>query len=194
MGLRESKKAKTRQAIADAALALFAERGFEAVTVAEVAVAAEVAERTLFRYFGDKEELLFGQADAVRGTIEAALAARPAAEPPAVAVREALRALTPALQSRQAAARVRQKVIDASPRLVARERAKLAGYERVLADGLVARGADPAVARLLGRAAMACAQESLVRWFADADPQRPGLAERGRAAFAELAAELARVS
>jgi hypothetical protein len=96
-----------------------------------------------------------------------------------------------ASQLTQAEARARQAVIAASPALRQRERAKLASYEDALADGLVARGAKPPAARLLARAAVACADEAHQRWLADANPSRPGLAGRGREAFAELAAELA---
>ncbi|MFE6786413.1 TetR family transcriptional regulator [Streptomyces sp. NPDC057680] len=57
-GLRERKKARTRQALSDAAVVLFLERGFDAVSVAEVAAAAEVSKPTLFRYFPAKEDLV----------------------------------------------------------------------------------------------------------------------------------------
>ncbi|MFF2306929.1 TetR/AcrR family transcriptional regulator [Streptomyces sp. NPDC058128] len=57
-GLRERKKARTRQALSDAAVTLFLERGFDAVSVAEVAAAAEVSKPTLFRYFPAKEDLV----------------------------------------------------------------------------------------------------------------------------------------
>ncbi|MFF7443631.1 TetR/AcrR family transcriptional regulator [Streptomyces sp. NPDC008122] len=57
-GLRERKKARTRQALSDAAIALFLRKGFDAVSVAEVAAAAEVSKPTLFRYFPAKEDLV----------------------------------------------------------------------------------------------------------------------------------------
>ncbi|MFF0477277.1 TetR/AcrR family transcriptional regulator [Streptomyces sp. NPDC004284] len=57
-GLRERKKARTRQALSDAAIALFLEKGFDGVSVAEVAAAAEVSKPTLFRYFPAKEDLV----------------------------------------------------------------------------------------------------------------------------------------
>ncbi|WP_338494857.1 TetR family transcriptional regulator [Streptomyces sp. SJL17-4] len=57
-GLRERKKERTRQALSDVAVALFLERGFDAVSVAEVAAAAEVSKPTLFRYFPAKEDLV----------------------------------------------------------------------------------------------------------------------------------------
>ncbi len=61
--MRERKKLQTRQHIADTAMRLFSERGFDAVTVDEVARAAEVSKKTVFNYFPTKEDLVFGNAD-----------------------------------------------------------------------------------------------------------------------------------
>ncbi len=90
-GLRERKKQRTRQAIAAAALRLFIERGFEQVTVAEVAAAAEVAEKTVFNYFPTKEDLFFADAAAMdSGVIIDAIRQRPAGESPLDAFRRLL--------------------------------------------------------------------------------------------------------
>ncbi len=90
-GLRERKKQRTRQAIAEAALRLFIERGFEQVTVAEVAEAAEVAEKTVFNYFPTKEDLFFADAAAMdSGVIIDAIRERPAGESPSGALRRLL--------------------------------------------------------------------------------------------------------
>jgi AcrR family transcriptional regulator len=77
-GLREWKKARTRLAISDVATRLFVERGFEAVTVSDIAAAAEVSVKTVFNYFASKEELFFDRADDVIGAIADAVLERPA--------------------------------------------------------------------------------------------------------------------
>jgi AcrR family transcriptional regulator len=87
---------------------LFAARGFQAVTLAEVADAAEVVQRTVFRYFADKEELLFGDDPAVQAHLGAALAARPAQEPPAAAVLEAVVSLALLWQDDRDQGRIRR--------------------------------------------------------------------------------------
>ena len=90
--LRERKKQRTRQAISDAATELFAERGFEAVTIDEVAAAAEVSKKTVFNYFGSKEDLLFDEAEAAEARLIAAVRERAEGEPLLAAVRRTVRA------------------------------------------------------------------------------------------------------
>jgi AcrR family transcriptional regulator len=77
VGLRERKKAATRQGISDAATRLFEARGFEAVTLADIAAAADVAQKTIWNYFGSKEDLFFDAEPAVRDALVAAIAAGP---------------------------------------------------------------------------------------------------------------------
>jgi AcrR family transcriptional regulator len=88
-GLRESKKARTRQAISDVATRLFAEHGFEQVTVAQIAAAADVSVKTVFNYFGSKEELFFDRADELLAGLVRTVTDRP----PGVTVTDALHAL-----------------------------------------------------------------------------------------------------
>jgi len=78
LGLRERKKQQVRQVIADTAEALFAERGFEQVTIAEIAQAADVSKKTVFNYFPAKEDLYFDQDQAMEaGLIRAVRERRP---------------------------------------------------------------------------------------------------------------------
>src|SRR3981081_554741 len=75
-GLRERKKQQTRELIADAARRLFADRGFDAVTVAQVARAANVSEVTVFNYFSTKEDLFYGGMQFFEETLLDAVRAR----------------------------------------------------------------------------------------------------------------------
>jgi AcrR family transcriptional regulator len=86
-GLRERKKVATRQAISNVATQLFTERGFENVTVAEIAAAANVAKMTVFNYFARKEDLFFDREDESRELARAALAERRSRESPVEALR-----------------------------------------------------------------------------------------------------------
>src|SRR3954449_6239292 len=90
LGLRERKKLRTRQLIADTARRLFAERGFEHVTVAEVAREAEVAQATVFNYFPTKEDLFYSRLEAFEDELLAALRRRPAGTSVAAAFAEFL--------------------------------------------------------------------------------------------------------
>jgi AcrR family transcriptional regulator len=87
-GLRDLKKARTRQLIADTAARLFAERGYERVTVGEIARAAEVAEQTLYNYFPTKEQLVTDRERHIQERLSELIRARPAGTSPAVAIRD----------------------------------------------------------------------------------------------------------
>src|SRR6476469_1985072 len=86
-GLRETKKARTRLAISDAATQLFVERGFEQVTVAEIAEAADVSVKTVFNYFPAKEDLFFDRADELLAGLLRTIAERPEARTITTALR-----------------------------------------------------------------------------------------------------------
>jgi AcrR family transcriptional regulator len=151
MGLRELKKRQTRELIADTAWRLFADRGFERVTVAEVARQAQVAEATVFNYFPTKEDLFYHRLETFEAGLVEAVAAREAGEPALAAVRRYLLAsgglLTQAAAG-DADARQRlrtvNRVIAASPALQAREQQAIARSTDRLAELLAAdTGAAP---------------------------------------------------
>ena len=88
IGLREVKKARTRQLIADTAARLFAEHGYEHVTVTDVAREAEVAEQTVYNYFPAKEQLVTDREQQVQDRLSDLIRSRPPAVTPAAAVRD----------------------------------------------------------------------------------------------------------
>src|SRR6476620_11232243 len=89
LGLRERKKAMTRLALEDAALELFATKGFDNTTVDEIADACNVSRRTFFRYFATKEDIFSGDKDEHDTQMFEMIAARPADEPALLSLREA---------------------------------------------------------------------------------------------------------
>ncbi|MEU6738118.1 TetR/AcrR family transcriptional regulator [Streptosporangium sandarakinum] len=108
--LRERKRQRTRQAIVDAAVELFEERGYEGTTVADIAEAAEIGTRTFFSYFASKEEVLFPESDSRVAAAVEAIATRGPEERPADVLLRALRTVnrdSDEMVSRVAALRLR---------------------------------------------------------------------------------------
>ena len=137
LGLRERKKLRTRQLIADTAMRMFAERGFDAVPVAAVARAAEVSEATVFNYFPTKEDLVYRGMEAFEAELLAAVRDRPAGESIVAAFgRFVLQPrgflVAPDEESVHYLIAV-AKMIPASPALLARERQILDRYTASLA-------------------------------------------------------------
>lgn len=170
--LREQRKLRTTADIAAAALELFSARGYADVTVAEVAAAAQVGERTLYRYFADKEDLLFAEDESMREHLRAAIDHQDAGDPPFTALRKASTVVARELDSRRDDVRRRSEVIASAPALAARERAKQADWETVLAEALRDRGIPANESRLLARIAVACYDEAVTRWLDGDKPQR----------------------
>jgi AcrR family transcriptional regulator len=138
-GLRERKKAETRLAISDVATRLFIERGFESVTVAEVAEAANVSVNTVFNYFPSKEELFFDRGREVRSATSRAIRARKHGESAVAALRRDFRKTMKGEGGRLFAQRVRPFVetIERSPALQARARLLIEESEHELVDTLI---------------------------------------------------------
>jgi len=147
-----------------AAMALFGERGFENTTVAEIAERAGLTERTFFRHFTDKRDVLFGGAGALQELLVSGVANAPASASPLEAVAAALDAAAALLQQRRAGATVRQAVISASTELRERELIKLAALATALADALRGRGVKEPAASLTAEAAIAVFKVAFESW------------------------------
>ncbi|MEU2258045.1 TetR family transcriptional regulator [Nocardia xishanensis] len=190
MSLRDRKKERTRRAIAGAALRLFAERGFEAVTIADIAAAAEVGTRTLHRYYSGKDELLFAEDDEHRAELSRLLAARPQGEAPEETLAAVIGPMVGHFANRLDDLRLRDALIAANPALQARDLAKRGAVEALLAGHLAKQmGVDPAedVRPLLwAKVGMACFFAGFEIWL------RTGgeLADHVTAARTALVAEL----
>jgi AcrR family transcriptional regulator len=183
-GLRERKKRETRQQISDMATAMFIERGFDAVTISQVAQAAGVAKMTVTNYFPRKEDLVFDRAGAIVAGLAAAIAARAPGESLLTAIRRdyeqaAARAdVTLGLSGREFA-----RMIASSPVLVSRTLEMNDQREQALGDAIAAEtGADTIQQRIVA------AQLAAVPRVLAAEGWRRSLAGAPRE---EIAADLA---
>jgi AcrR family transcriptional regulator len=167
-----------------AAFELFVERGFEQTTVAEIAARAELTERTFFRHFADKREVLFAGQDELTAEIVRALAEAPAELAALDAAVVAVEASAQVLGDRPDGPRARQAVIDAHPDLRERELIKMEGLASAVAEGLERRGVPAAAASLAALSAVAVFRTGFERWIT-ADGGR-GLDACIRDALAEL--------
>ncbi|WP_037603396.1 TetR/AcrR family transcriptional regulator [Streptacidiphilus rugosus] len=188
-GLRERKKQRTHTAISDAAITLFLEHGFNQVSVAQVADAAEVSKRTLFTYFPTKEDLVVHRLADHETELARVVRARPAGTGPLTAVREhflqGLRDRDPitGLNDHPQVKRVRRMILDA-PSLVARMDRFRTGAERALAEALQETSDT---AELTAR--LAAVQIVGVRWTLAED--NAARLERGETADARYAGAVA---
>ena len=148
MGLRERKKLATRQLIAETARRLFAERGFDGVTVAEIARAAEVSEKTVFNYFPTKEDLVYWRLEDFEAQILGAIADREPGEPALEAFGRFVLTQRGLMVERDPAAREEllrlSRVIAESPALLEREQQIFRRFTASLAAQLAQEtGASP---------------------------------------------------
>jgi AcrR family transcriptional regulator len=190
-GRRERKKAATRRALEAAALRLVAERGFDNVTVEDIADGADVSKRTFFNYFASKEQAVLGREPVTPDSIRQAVAVRPAGEPPL----RVLEAVLGELAAQDAGHRsdwvVRRRMIRSDPRLLAASVAAWTELERTLVEAISERlGGDPErdlYPALLVSASIGAVRAATLRW-------RTGerdLGELVAEAFASLAGGLA---
>jgi len=191
VGLRERKKARTREALQEAAMERFARQGFDGTTVEEIAEACEVSPRTFFRYFPTKEDVLFADAAARRERLLAVIAERPVDEPAFVALRAAMRALAADYRDDRAALVTRSKIVAASPHLQAYKAEHQHGWETDVVEVLARRALvhPTSVTReelqLVTAVTTAALRVALDAWVADASA--PDLGVLLDDAFARLA-------
>jgi len=169
-----------------AALALYEERGFEHTTVAEIAARAGLTERTFFRYFTDKREVLFAGAGALQGLLVDAVADLPPSAAPIDAMAAALDAATGMFEERRDHAVQRQAVILANPELQERELIKLARLAAALADALRQRGVRDPAASLAAETGIAVFKIAFERWISETN--RRTLSQLIHESFEELKA------
>ena len=149
-GLRQRKKERTRQELAAAALRLFVERGYEAVKVEDIAAAVDVSERTFFRYFASKEEVLWPDQDERREEFAAVLAARPQDETPLDCLRHAAVASAEAYQAQGREMLARFRLLTQTPALRGYLLECLEAWEDVATSALMTRIGFPPERRPAG--------------------------------------------
>jgi AcrR family transcriptional regulator len=190
-GLRERKKQRTRELIAETARGLFAQRGFERVTVAEIARAADVSQQTVFNYFPRKEDLVYWRLESFEDELLSTIRDRAPGESVLAAFGRILLVQRGLLASDDPAAREQltalTRMIVESPALVAREQQVFAAYTASLAALIAAEpGVGSEVEAWVAASAMIGAHRSLVdhargRIVAGADPKTVAREVRARA-------------
>src|ERR1700721_2971787 len=159
----------SRGRLEQAALELYGERGFDATTVAEVAARAGLTERTFFRYFADKREVLFGGAGALRELLVSTVAGAPENADPLDVVVTAFGAAAAMLQERREFAVQRQVVIAANAELREREVIKLALLAAAVAEALRQRGVSATAATLTADTGIAIFSAAFTAWIDDTE-------------------------
>jgi AcrR family transcriptional regulator len=147
-----------------AALELYSERGYDQTTVAEIAGRAGLTERTFFRYFADKREVLFYGSGMLQDTLVQGIADAPDGLSPIDTVGTALAGAAELLEERRELSRQRQVIVAATPELRERELIKLATLAAALADALRKRGVTDPAASLAAEAGMAVFKVAFQRW------------------------------
>lgn len=150
-----------------AAVELFADRGYEDVTVAEIAERAGLTKRTFFRHFADKREILFHGQDAYREMFADAIAGAPTEASPLEAIGAALAAFAAGIPAdRREFLAKRQAVIAANSDLMERDLLKAAALTNAMVDALVARGVAPPTANLAANVGALALGDAFQRWLA----------------------------
>ncbi len=151
-----------------AAIELSLEHGFEQTTVADIAARAGLTERTFYRHYADKREVLFAGPIDLHALLAETIAAQSDSAAPIDAVAAALDTVSGLLQQNREGSRLRQRVIDANPMLRERELIKLASLGAAMADALRTRGVTDPTASLTAEAGIAAFKVGFETWINDA--------------------------
>ena len=182
---------EARKRLQQATLELFQERGYEAVTTAEIAARAGVTERTFFRHFPDKREALFDGEEAFRDALADAVAAAPGD----LSVMEVLFAAFASVQSMLERNRPftgpRHAIVAQTPALQERVLTKAAALTRSLAAALERRGAEPDIAAMAAQVGMAAFGHAARTWFEKPEVSLQAHLERAFQQLRDLAAPAA---
>ena len=182
---RDQKRARTHARIQQEGLRLFLERGFDAVTLEDVAAAAEVSRRTLFHYFPSKEAIALGFKVGLGPRIVAAVAGRPDGENLLEMAEHALSDMAGDYQSAEAKALAR--LVHDTPALKGGDHAKYEEIERLLAAALTERAGLPAgdeQANVVAVATVGILRQATEAWLASNGPEGPEV--HGQRLFAAL--------
>ena len=158
---------EARKRLRDAALQLYLERGYDETTTAQIAEHAGVTERTYFRHFADKREVLFDGEETLRDSLVGAIAAAPPKTAPLDLVVGAYAAAVPLFVAGRPVAERRARIMAGIPALEERAHAKSAALQQALVDGLERRGIAGPTARLAAQVGAAAFGQALRRWYAE---------------------------
>ena len=171
VALRERKKDQTREALAQAAFALFQDKGYEATTVAEIARAANVSRRTFFRYYATKDALLFVEDSENLEHFRVLLGAAESGDDDLAHIRRACLALAEGYMRDRDQILARARIIESSPVLGKQERQQDLSWERAIAESLLSTGglnSNPSLrerrARMLAGAVFGAVRATMAAW------------------------------
>jgi AcrR family transcriptional regulator len=172
-GLRERKKERTRHELMRSALDQFAARGFDQVTVEDIASACDVSPRTFFRYFSSKEDVLFTESDRSLVRLLDALSHQPPDVPILLALQQSVRALADNYEHQKDDVRLRHEIILATPALRTRVGERHQGWETAVIEQLRltghAAGMSELDVRLVVAASMTGLRVAMSQWTSEAE-------------------------
>jgi AcrR family transcriptional regulator len=176
-----------RGRLAKAAMALYAEQGFDQTTVAQIAARAGLTERTFFRHFADKREVLFYGMEMLRDLLVRAVAEVPPSATAMEAAGAAFEAAGAVLQENPERVRVRDAIVSAHAELRERELIKLAALASAVAGALRDRGIAEPAASLAAETGAAVFKIAFARWISEpGQPDLPGIIRESMAELGDM--------